>query len=143
MSAWTMTSNDGGITLEPFITSNRRNAIVAAADGSVSVIDLPRVSDCSINKLFEVADHLPDNFGIVIDAKADSLKIFKVDDALCADFLKGVGIDRVTTHRTSKDQSGEILYAENEARKPADGFAQVGDNRIAHLIVQSVRPPPA
>jgi hypothetical protein len=102
------------------IVSNRRNAIVTAADGSVSVIDLPRVSDCSINKLFEVANRLPDNFGIVIDAKADSLKIFKADDATSADFLKSVGIDRVTTRRTSKDPSGELLHAEDEAGKPTD-----------------------
>jgi hypothetical protein len=121
------------------IVSNRRNAIVTAADGSVSVIDLPRVSDCSINKLFEVANRLPDNFGIVIDAKADSLKIFKADDATSADFLKSVGIDRVTTRRTSKDPSGELLHAEDEAGKPTDGFAHVGDNRIIHLIIQSVR----
>jgi hypothetical protein len=47
------------------LVSSRRNSIVAAADGSVSVIDLPRVSDCSINKLFEVANRLPDNYAIV------------------------------------------------------------------------------
>jgi len=72
-------------------------------DGEISLLALPRLSDCSVNHLFEIMEALPHNLGLFLDRDAHRIRIFEVGNALRLEGAHGLIVHRLASEGVPKN----------------------------------------
>jgi hypothetical protein len=104
--------------------------IVLGEDGKTELLSLPRLNDCQVEHIFQVAERLPDGVCLLVQRHSGRVKIFDVEKASVADGRKLAIAERSAAPDVINRDANEVPQPEHLQRELCTASPEVFDNDV-------------